>query len=125
MEVCIPLPPPDSRQAFYKVGTRRAQAISKVCLGASGRLDGERRIADLKLAAGSVAPTPIMLDGVSDRLIGRQLTPETRDTVLGEAARLTSGAIEPIDDVRSTASYRAHTLGRLVARFLGELSEVS
>jgi carbon-monoxide dehydrogenase small subunit/xanthine dehydrogenase small subunit len=125
MEVCIPLPAPEAWQAFYKVGTRRAQAISKVCLGASGRLDGERRIADLTLAAGSVAPTPIMLDGVSDRLVGRRLTPETRDAVLGEAARMTSDAVAPIDDVRSTASYRADTLGRLVARFLGELIEVS
>src|SRR6185436_14401411 len=58
--VRLPLPPPGTIQAFRKVGTREAQAISKVVVAMVGRVE-EGRIADLRLAAGSVAATPVRL----------------------------------------------------------------
>lgn len=118
----IPLPAPDAHAAFYKVGTRRAQAISKVCLGGHAILAEDRSLRDVRLAAGSVAPVPLMLDSVAQLLEGRTLTPETVPELAEETGRAARAAVRPIDDVRSTATYRAETLGNLVGRFLSELA---
>jgi CO/xanthine dehydrogenase FAD-binding subunit len=46
------------RQYTRKVGTRKAQAISKVCFAGMANLDGDE-IKDIRLAYGSVAPIPV------------------------------------------------------------------
>ncbi len=103
----------ETRQAFRKVGTREAQAISKVVVAMRARLAGDR-IADLALAAGSVAPVPVRLVGAEAVATGRPPDAETADLVGAAAA----AEVEPIDDVRSTAEYRAHVLGRVVRRLV-------
>jgi CO/xanthine dehydrogenase FAD-binding subunit len=109
--VRLPMPPPGTRQVFRKIGTRRAQAISKVVVALVARLEGGRFV-DYRLAAGSVAPTPLRLRAVEEHVVGRRL-----DVDLAAAAgRLAAASVEPIDDVRSTAAYRRHVLGRVVER---------
>ena len=46
-------------QYYCKVGTRRAQAISKVCFAAAARVEGGR-ISDVRIALGSVAPPTVL-----------------------------------------------------------------
>jgi CO/xanthine dehydrogenase FAD-binding subunit len=100
-----------------KVGAREAQAISKVFLAALGRLkDG--RIADIRLAAGSVAPIPIRLTQTENVLRGQPIT----DSLFQTSRSTVAGEIRPIDDIRSTANYRTAVLGNLVADFLSELA---
>jgi CO/xanthine dehydrogenase FAD-binding subunit len=126
VEIEVPRPAAGTVQRFVKVGTRRAQAISKVCLGAVGRLDAARRITHLRLAAGSVAATPVLLDTVASPLIGRRLDGEVDHAALAALAlRATRAAVSPIDDVRSTADYRRETLGRLVVGFLAGLAGIT
>ncbi len=110
-----------SHQAFYKVGTRRAQAISKLSLGAWGQMDPNGRLVELRLAAGSVAPTPLALPQLAERLGGRVLAPDTLPAMKEEVVAAVTSAIAPISDVRSSAAYRATVLGRLVHRFLEDL----
>jgi len=99
-----------------KVGTRNAQAISKVCLAALGRLDAGV-IADVRIAMGSVAPIPIRLAETEKILTGRRV-----DSALLLLARKTAATeIRPIDDIRSTARYRTEVANNLVAEFLGRL----
>ncbi|HYA62506.1 MAG TPA: FAD binding domain-containing protein [Candidatus Sulfotelmatobacter sp.] len=99
-----------------KVGARNAQAIAKVCLAALGRLaDGV--IEDVRLAMGSVAPVPLRLTGTERILQGKRI-----DASLVEQARKTAAAeIRPIDDIRSTARYRAAVAGNLAAEFVEQL----
>jgi len=99
-----------------KVGARNAQAIAKVCLAALGRLaDGV--IEDVRLAMGSVAPVPLRLTGTERVLKGKRI-----DASLVQLARKTAAAeIRPIDDIRSTARYRAAVAGNLVAEFVEQL----
>jgi CO/xanthine dehydrogenase FAD-binding subunit len=111
--VRIPRPPAGSVQAFRKVGTREAQAISKVVVAMLGRVEAGR-IAELRLAAGSVAPTPIRLSAAEDAVRGKAPGPETAALAGAEAAR----GVEPIDDVRSTAEYRRFALERVVRRMV-------
>jgi CO/xanthine dehydrogenase FAD-binding subunit len=68
----------------------------------------------VRLAAGSVAPTPVLLGETSRWLEGRRVTPE----LAAEAGRRAMDEIQPIDDVRSAADYRKQVTGQLVRRFL-------
>lgn len=100
-------------ESYRKVGTRRAQAISKVCFAAAARVE-DGRVADLRVALGSVAPTVVRATAAEASLRGQPLTPET---IRLAAARL-DAAMSPIDDVRSTAHYRAAVARNLLAEFL-------
>lgn len=99
-----------------KVGARNAQAISKVCVAALGRLRrGE--IDDVRIALGSVAPVPLRLTELEQMLKGKEVEPELVHRARKEAV----AAIQPIDDIRSSARYRSAVVGNLVAEFLGQL----
>jgi len=84
----------DWRHFYRKVGTRRAQAISKVCFA------GVRRGDQIRVALGSVAPIPIFLEGTD------------------------LSAITPIDDIRSTARYRLQVAKNLMAEFVGQVPDL-
>ena len=102
------------RYAYRKVGTRRAQAISKVvaAVGVGGR--GEVRI-----AYGSVAPVSLRALNAEAALTGRMIDA----SAAREAARaLVEDDLRPIDDLRSTAAYRSLVAGRLLESMLGELA---
>jgi putative cofactor-binding repeat protein len=100
-----------------KVGARNAQAISKVCLAALGRLS-KGVIEDVRLAMGSVAPVPLRLRKTELVLRGGRI-----DRTFLELARTTAaGEVQPIDDIRSTGRYRAAVAGNLVTEFLEQLS---
>jgi CO/xanthine dehydrogenase FAD-binding subunit len=100
---------------FRKVGTRRAQAISKVVIAVAWRGDGTWR--DVRVALGSVAATPIRGTATERALAGRAPTPETAD----RAAEALAGELAPIDDVRSTAEYRRLVAARVLHRIVREV----
>jgi len=100
---------------FRKVGTRRAQAISKVVMALSwktGPADGAWQ--DVRLALGSVAPTPVRAPATEAVLEGSAPTQESADV----AAAALEAEIQPIDDVRSTAAYRRAVAGRVLHRLI-------
>ncbi|HEY4565305.1 MAG TPA: hypothetical protein VIJ36_20170, partial [Thermoanaerobaculia bacterium] len=94
-----------------------AQAISKVVVALAGRIE-EGRIAELRLAAGSVAAVPVRLLAAEAAVRGLPLGSETSDLASREAAR----EVTPIDDVRSTADYRRFALERVVRRMVLEIA---
>lgn len=111
--VRLPYLPVGAFQAFRKVGTREAQSISKVVLAMTGWVEAGK-IAELRLAAGSVAATPVRLRATEEAMRGLPPNPETADLAGREAAR----EVTPIDDVRSTAEYRRFALERVVRRLM-------
>lgn len=112
----VRLPTGATVQIYRKVGTREAQAISKVVLAFAARRDGNR-LRDVRIGIGSVAATPIRLERVERLIEGGALNEALADRAAAEA----EAAIAPIDDVRSTAEYRRYAAGRIVRRFLLEL----
>ncbi|HEX3477119.1 MAG TPA: FAD binding domain-containing protein [Kofleriaceae bacterium] len=107
----VPVPGPATRTAWRKVGTRRAQSISKVMGAAAITLDGDV-VVDARIALGAVANRPIRAVAAEAAVRGLRLADAA------DAARAAvASAIHPIDDVRSTASYRREVAGNLVARF--------
>jgi len=99
-----------------KVGARQAQAISKVCVAALGRLDGGR-FEDVRIAVGSVAPVPLRLLETERIVQGKAIEP----SLLLSAKKIAVAEIRPIDDIRSTMRYRSTVVGNLVAEFLERL----
>jgi CO/xanthine dehydrogenase FAD-binding subunit len=113
----LPRAAPAWQHYYRKVGTRRAQAISKVCFAAAARMDAGR-VADVRIALGSVAPTVLRAVETETTLRGEILTPAS----LREAQNVLSREIAPIDDLRSTARYRRRIAQNLLAEFCEMLS---
>jgi len=109
--VRVPIPRSDESSFYHKVGKRQALTIAIASVGARIRTDGER-IVDARFAAGSVAPTPLRLRAVEDRLQGSPVDDHTID----DARRLARDAVSPIDDIRATATYRRDVVADLVVR---------
>ena len=101
---------------FRKIGTRRAQAISKVVLAVAWREGpgGGRAWSDVRVALGSVADRPIRARAAEAALEGSDPTPEIADA----AAEALAAEIHPIDDVRSTADYRRTVAARALHRIV-------
>ena len=104
------------RDAYHKVGTRRAQAISKVCFAGAALLDGDR-VRDVRLAWGSVAPVPLRARRTEAVLRGERLGP----ALLRAAGEELGRELAPVDDFRSTAEYRRRVAQNLLAAWLDEL----
>ena len=101
---------------YRKVGTRKAQAISKVCLAAVGR-NADQRIRDIRIAFGSVAPIVMRCVSTEAELRGKPFDTSTmklaRESLMKEIA--------PIDDIRSSAAYRLRVATNLLLDFLNDL----
>jgi xanthine dehydrogenase iron-sulfur cluster and FAD-binding subunit A len=101
---------------FRKVGTRRAQAISKVVLAVSWITGEDGAWHNPRVALGSIAATPVRAAATETALDGRHPVRVTTDA----AVTALEGEIHPIDDVRSTADYRRLVAGRVLRRLLRE-----
>jgi len=101
--VAIEVPRVEGKQWFRKVGTRAAQAISKVVVA------GTRGPATPTIAFGSVAPTVVRAPKTEAALAS--------GASIDDAAAILSREITPIDDLRSTADYRKRVAVNLLRRF--------
>jgi putative cofactor-binding repeat protein len=110
----------DYRSYTRKVGTRNAQAISKVAIAALAKLE-HGVIAEIRLAGASLRETPVRLAATEAALLGRSVDPESLQEVIAGARAALAGECLPIDDIRSTAKYRAAVAGNLVEEFLRSL----
>lgn len=100
--VAVEVQPVDGRQWFRKVGTRAAQAISKIVVAAV-------RAPSPRISFGSVAPTVIRVPR-TEQALGSGAS-------IDEASRVLADEIVPIDDLRSTADYRRRVSVNLLRRF--------
>jgi CO/xanthine dehydrogenase FAD-binding subunit len=103
--LAVEVPPVEGRQWFRKVGTRAAQAISKVVMAAV-------RAPHPRIALGSVAPTVVRVPRTEAVLAG--------GGALAEAQAVLMSEIQPIDDLRSTAAYRRRVSANLLGQFWRE-----
>lgn len=115
--VLLPRPVEGARHHYRKVGTRRAQAISKVCFAALAEVEGDT-LGEVRIALGSVAPVVMRCPRTEELLKGLRLDGGLSEAASDELAR----EITPIDDVRSTARYRTRVAQNLLAEFLSGLS---
>lgn len=106
------------RQYYRKVGTRKAQAISKVCFAGAALVENGA-IRDIRIALGSVAPIVMRAVKTEEALRGSNVNDSAstlaRETLVREIA--------PIDDIRSTSRYRLRVAQNLLDEFLSRLEK--
>ena len=111
-------PKGNSFHFFRKVGTRKAQAIAKVCLAAFARVE-DGLVAEFRLALGSVAPVPVRALTTELLIQGQRIDALS----IAEAKVALQEDIRPIDDIRSTAKYRRTVAANVLGQLLEEMRE--
>jgi len=101
---------------YRKVGTRKAQAISKVCFASNTKMN-DSVVEEIRIALASVAPIPLRCQQTEAILRGNALDADLINT----AAAAFEKEITPIDDIRSTAVYRVRVSVNLLRDMLGSL----
>ncbi len=111
--VRVPKLKADERDFFCKVGTRRAQAISKTVMAVKAKTENEI-LEWIRVGVGSVAPTVVRAYKTESLLAGRAITSD----LIEQARQSISLEVNPITDLRSTEHYRRRVTGNVLARFL-------
>ncbi|HPB95135.1 MAG TPA: FAD binding domain-containing protein [Polyangiaceae bacterium] len=117
VRVSFELPKPGAAQTWRKVGTRKAQSISKAALAAVAETE-EGVITRVGFGAASVAEVVLPLASVRSLVLGKNV----HCLNMNDVEEAVDSEIRPIDDVRSTGRYRRHLMKVLVKRFLQALA---
>jgi len=117
VEVRIPKPVKPTGSAFIKIA-RVAMDLAKVNIAVALRMNGNV-VEDVKVALGSVAPTPMRAYKTEEFLKGKELT----EDVMWEAAKIVRTEVKPITDIRSTAEYRREVSGVILVDALKKAME--
>lgn len=118
--ISFPRPGDEERTFYYKLGKRRADAISIVSIALRVGFDRDR-VATARIALGAVAPVAMRAAEAEKILHGKTLD----DTTISAAAAAAAAESRPIDDFRSGGSYRRQMVEVLVARGLRRIAEQS
>jgi carbon-monoxide dehydrogenase medium subunit len=106
--------------AYYKLGLRRADAISIVSIAVCLETDSAGHCKQARIALGSVAPRPLRAIAAEEYLTGKPLSIETFE----QAGKLAADAVSPISDVRASADYRRKMASTLVIRLLSQTASL-
>ena len=116
----IIIPAGNRSGCFRKVGTRAANALSKLSIAADWQISSSR-VDGFRLAVGACGPTVFRSEEAESLICGCRLS--GLDNITGEVLEVYRRGLKPIDDQRSTARYRLNTALRIIAGILGELGE--
>lgn len=114
--VAVNIPTVDYNRVYYKkVGTRKADALSKVSFAGLAKVDGEI-VKEVRLAVGAVAPRVVRCKEAENLLAGR--SGGEIHGMIDNVMKIYAKEIRPIDDQRSSAEYRRTVALRLVEDYL-------
>ena len=117
-EVHLPPPPAEAGMAFEEVA-RRAGDFALAGAAALVSLTADGTVREARLALCGVGGAPVRASEAEAAIVGRRLD----DGTLAEAAKATSAAVDPEDDLHATAAYRRHLAGVLAVRALRRAAE--
>jgi CO/xanthine dehydrogenase FAD-binding subunit len=109
----LPVLVANERLLYRKVGTRRAQSISRTFLAVRATRGGDV-LSGVRIGTGCVAPIPFRCRAAEKAVEGRALTP----AVLAEVRKALEAEIKPISDLRASADYRLRVTGNVLERLL-------
>ncbi|HEX9118406.1 MAG TPA: FAD binding domain-containing protein [Anaerolineae bacterium] len=110
----LPVPPAGARQAFAKLGRRKAQAISRLSMAAAGRLDERGCVDYVRLAPGAAMPGPRRILEAESLLLGQAPS----DALLAEAGAATAEAMMRATGRRWSTEYKEPAIQALAERTL-------
>lgn len=103
---------------FKKVGTRKANALSKMSFAGLAKVT-ENKVEDIGISFGAVGPTVVRVKEIEEKIKGKDLTQLA--SLIPDIAKLYEPFIKPIDDQRSKAFYRKTVSLRILEYFLNTL----
>lgn len=120
----VVIPNLDFNKAFYhKVGTRKANALTKLSVVGAAKIE-DQTIIDWRVAFGAVGSTVVRCRELESYLVGLSLQSLSDPKVLETIINRYRDRITPIDDQRSTASYRLQAAVNLLCRWLKQTSQM-
>ena len=117
--IAFPRPHDQERRYYYKLGKRKADAISIVSVAMTLRLE-QGKVERARIALGAVAPVAMRAVEAESILQGEPLS----DGAIAAAATVAAKEARPIDDFRAGGAYRRRMVETLVKRGLNEMREV-
>ena len=114
----FPAPGADERWFYYKLGKRRADAISIVSVAMTVKL-AHGRVQRSRIALGAVAPVAMRTRETEKLLQGEPLN----EVTIGSAAAMAAREARPIDDFRASGAYRRQMVETLVKRGLNHIAQ--
>jgi carbon-monoxide dehydrogenase medium subunit len=120
-EIRFPAMAENQRGIFLKLGLRQAQAIAVINIAMVITMSPHDRIEQAQIALGCLAPTVVHASSAEAYLKGKRLD----EAVCLEAGQLACAHIQPISDIRASASYRRVVLSHLVSHGLQLLAQNS
>ena len=114
----FPRPAGDERWFYYKLGKRKADAISIVSVAITVKL-ARGKVEQARIALGAVAPVAMRTPETERIIRGEPLT----ETAINAAAATAAGESQPIDDFRATGAYRRQMVEALVKRGLNHIAQ--
>jgi len=114
--IALPQPDPSDQTFYYKLGKRKADAISIVSIAILLRLKSGK-VEHVRIALGAVAPVAMRAHKAERVLLGDELSERT----IMAAAATAAAEVSPIDDFRASADYRCQMVDVLVKRGLEQM----
>ena len=116
IRISIPLTAVESISYYYKVGQRKALAISIASMAVCLQMAQDGTVLVAKFAWGSVSPRVMVFPELDQSLLGEKLTEDS----LRNLGTLVSRQVTPIDDLRASAEYRRVVVANLPIKLLAE-----
>ncbi len=119
VKLYFPAPGEGSGARFLRFIPRNEMDIAVANAASAVRLDSDGNVTWARVSVGAIAPTPLLVNGAADAIVGRPLSEET----IAAAAAASSAAANPITDMRGSIRQRIHLAGVLTERTIRQAAE--
>ncbi len=116
--IILPLPSERTFGSWIKIGKRKALIIATITLALVIEMaEDNKTVKDVRTCLGSVAPTPIEIKEVREKMIGKNFDQLDFD----QLGQIVEDKISPIDDIRGTKEYRKDVAKEIMINALEEI----
>ena len=116
--IILPLPSERTYGCWIKIGKRKALIIATITLALVVEMaEDNKTVKDVRICLGSVAPTPIEIKEVREKMIGKNFS----QLDFNQLGQIVEDKISPIDDIRGTREYRKDVAKNIMINALEEI----
>lgn len=117
-QVILPLPSERTYGCWIKIGKRKALIIATITLALVVEMaEDNKTVKDVRTCLGSVAPTPIEIEEIREKMIGKKFS----ELDFNQLGQIVEDKISPIDDIRGTREYRKDVAKNIMINALKEI----
>lgn len=117
-QIILPLPSERTYSCWIKIGKRKALIIATITLALVVEMaEDNKTVKDVRTCLGSVAPTPIEIEEIREKMIGKKFS----ELDFNQLGQIVEDKISPIDDIRGTREYRKDVAKNIMINALKEI----